>query len=336
MPSRSSVGGQESPLAASRVAEWLEGAAFAGHTLSNCQTPRPLAVRENSLLFYTECTGLPSPAVLKVCLNASTREFDGAAALEQYDAARRVHTAMRNAFAVSVPEPYLVRPDVGLMVMEWIPGVSMGRVLSSWRCSPATASDCIVRCAKWLRAFHDAGACSPGHLDIQQRLARVDEMESRRAVPDPVFRKGVNELRAAASAAAETVLARAWIHGDFKADNLILSGERTIGVDVHLRDENAVVYDLASFLNNLALTLCEPSGWLLARSHARLRSMFVSTYFGASREDVLLPLKWVQLFMLLYRWHAARRRGFRAPYVDYCHRKIASDLITWIAKGRAR
>jgi tRNA A-37 threonylcarbamoyl transferase component Bud32 len=332
LQSRFSAENQTPRLSAAQIAQWLEGSAFAGHPITNCRTT-PVAVRQNSLLFYSECTGLPSPALVKICLNASTRELDGDAAVEQYDAARRVHEAMRAGSVVCVPEPYLIRREAGLVAMEWIPGDSMSAVLSSWRCSAATALDCMVRCATWLRAFHDAGGCSPGHLDVQQRLLRVDEMESHRAVPDPVFRQGVHELRAAAGAAAERVLPRAWIHGDFKADNLIRSGPRTIGIDVHLRDENAVVYDLASFLNNLALRLFEPAGWLLARSHGRLRSTFVSSYFGSSGEDMLLPLKWVQLFMLLYRWHSARRRGWRSAYVDYCHRRIASVLITGIAQS---
>jgi tRNA A-37 threonylcarbamoyl transferase component Bud32 len=335
LQSPSSAGTQTPRLTAAQIAQWLEGSAFAGHTITNCRTT-PVAVRENSLLFYSECTGLPSPALVKICLNAGTGAPDRDAAVEQYDAVRRVHDAMPAGSVVSVPEPYLVRREAGLVAMEWIPGDSMSTVLSSWRCSAATALDCMVRCATWLRAFHDAGGCTPGHLDVQQRLLRVDEMESRRAVPDPVFRNGVHQLRVTAGAAAERVLPRAWIHGDFKADNMILSGPRTIGIDLHLRDENAVVYDLASFLNNLALRLFEPTGWSLARSHGRLRSTFVSTYFGSPGKDMLLPLKWVQLFMLLYRWHSARRRAWRSAYVDYCHRRIASVLIAGIApSGRA-
>jgi tRNA A-37 threonylcarbamoyl transferase component Bud32 len=294
----------------------------------------PIAIRRNSVLFYAEGNVFPSPVMVKVCLNPSTGEADGEAAIAQYDAAVRVYTAMQRSSTFSVPRPYLVQPDAGLLVMEWISGSSVGHLLSSLRCSAATGVESVIRCARWLRHFHECHVLPASHLDVSERLRRLDHLEVH--VPDRVFRHGLDQLRLAADAAAQMSLPRSWIHGDFKADNVILSGSRTLGIDVHLRRENAVVYDLASFLNNLAVTRYEPSGWSLARSYTRLRSAFLSAYAGASSECLMLPVAWVQLFMLLQQWHSSRGRTgrFRMAFVDYCHRRITCDLVQLITTSR--
>jgi hypothetical protein len=50
----------------------------------------------------------------------------------------------------------------------------------------------------------------------------------------------LQSFRRSAAAAASIDLKRSWLHGDFKTDNLIVSGQRIVGIDLQIKHENAV------------------------------------------------------------------------------------------------
>ena len=293
----------------------------------------PIAVRDYSLLFYAESDAFPAPALIKICLGARTGEPDSEAAQRQYNALARVHKAMMPAPEFSVPQPYFVRPDVALLAMEWIGGVNAAKKAFSWGSSAKRAEAYLARCATWLRMFHGCGRRAPAHLDMQERLPILEQL-SDCPVRDDAFHDGLRQLHHSADAAAATALPRAWIHGDFTADNVILSGSRTIGIDLHIEHENAVVYDLAAFLNNMTLSLCEPGGWLLARSHVRLRDAFLRTYCQGETDRMETAVAWVQLYMALQQWRSARQRTDRAlrrGFLDFEYRRLTCDLVRRLA-----
>lgn len=294
-------------------------------------------MRDNSRLFYAECTAFPSPMAVKICLSPHTLEADPDSAHRQYAALLRVSEAMGEATDFCVPRPYLLRADVGLLAMEWIAGRSMTELVFSWRCSLGQACELMARSARWLRCFHACHALAPGQLDVEPRLAFLDELETSRTVSDPVFFRALGALRHSANAATAIMLNRSWTHGDFKTDNLIVSGRRTVGVDVHLRHENTVIYDLAMFLNHLALRLCHPAGWRLARSQSVLRETFLANYFPVRNDTIMAPLAWIQLYLLLQGWHTGARAGswLRSSLVGLCYRTIALRLAGRMAHVRA-
>jgi Ser/Thr protein kinase RdoA (MazF antagonist) len=233
----------------------------------------------------------------------------------------------------SVPQPYLILPEFALLAMEWIPGVNLGKALFSWRNRADEAKAYMARSAGWLRAFHACGRLPAGRLDVEIRMQILDDI-ARQAVPDEVFRAGVEQLRRTAGAAGIVELPRAWIHADFTPDNVILSDSRTIGIDMHIEHQNTVVYDLAPFLNHLALGLYEPAGWLLARSHDELRNTFLAAYFEKDQDGIDAPLAWVQLYMALQQWRSAWQRAgqsFRRLLLDFEYRQLTSDLVRRLA-----
>jgi tRNA A-37 threonylcarbamoyl transferase component Bud32 len=294
----------------------------------------PIAVRDYSVLFYAECKLFPGPALAKICLEPQTHAPDGGAAQRQYDALVRVHRAMKAVREFSVPQPYLILPELALLAMEWIPGVNLGKTLFSWRSRADEARAYVARSAGWLRAFHACGRLPAGRLDVETRIPILEDI-ARRAVPDDAFRVGVEQLRRSAHAAGIVELSRAWIHGDFSPDNVILSGSRTIGIDIHIQHQNTVVYDLAPFLNHLALGLYEPAGWLLARAHDELRKTFLATYFEGEQNGVDAPLAWVQLYMALQQWRSARQRAghpLRRRFLDFEYRQLTSYLARRLAQ----
>jgi Ser/Thr protein kinase RdoA (MazF antagonist) len=212
----------------------------------------------------------------------------------------------------------------------------MTDLLFSWRCTAAQAQQLVGRAGHWLKIFHSSHVLPRGYLDVDEKLAVTRHIERDRGVRDRVFRRAVTVLRTTARAAATMPLARSWLHGDFKSDNLMISGSRTVGIDIHLRHENAVVYDLAPFLNYIDLRLCHPSGWKLLHSRERLHAAFLRTYFAATPEDVALPLAWVRLYLLLAEWYTAHSNAgstFRARIIDACYRSVATRVCRAITES---
>lgn len=319
-----------------RVQRWLiEGCKReAGIGSVKCFAQGPLAIRDNSRLFYAECTGFPSPLAVKVCLQPHTDQTDPNSAQRQYDALLRVSRAMGYGTEFSVPQPYLVREDVGMLVSEWISGANMTDLVCSWRCNSAQAHEYMMRGARWLRCFHACHQLARDRLHLAEKLNFIVEMESAGYVADPVFSRSLTCLKEFAEAAAAVTLEQSWLHGDFKTDNLLISGRRTVGIDVHLRHEGAVIYDLALFLNHLELRLCHPSSWRLASSHAQLRNTFLTSYLQDHRDRMAAPLAWVQLYMILAEWCTAQAHAssswLRSSFVNICYRRVAARLASRI------
>ncbi len=314
-------------VTADRIREWLlEGAPeHPARGIRECFAP--LWFRPRSRLYYAECAAFPSPVCVKVCLVPQTFDPSPAVAKKQYDALIRVGRVMGDGAELSVPIPFLLRADVGLLAMQWIPGQSMTRLLFTWRCGPAGARQMMARAGRWLRRFHDCHELAPGRLKTTGMLRFVSEKERAGIVRDPVFSRALAQLRESAKAAAAVYVGRSWLHGDFKTDNLIVAGSRTMGIDFDL-PEDMVIYDLATFLIHLELMLLTPLGWPLAGFGATLRRTFVRSYLDGSEDAIALPLAWLQLFKVLERW-GDLRAGASWPLsamIDFCFRRMASGL----------
>ena len=325
-------------VTADQVRRWLVESCLAGcqDRLAGCFAKGPFAVRANSRLFYAQCSAVPSPLLVKLCLRPRTSQADAASAQRQYDSLLRVSQAMGDGSEFSVPRPYLVRGDIGLLAAEWIPGTSMTDLIFSWRCGFGRARDLVVRAARWLSHFHACHALAPGVLQLDKKLAFIAQMETSRAVSDPAFLEALLRLRKSAPFAAAVPLSRTWIHGDFKTDNLMVSGSRTVGIDIHLQHEAPMVFDLATFLNELELRLCYPSGWRLLACRLRLRQAFLSNYPQGNEQVMDLPLTWVRLYMLLAKWHTAstnKRRAMRTRTRVFCYRTVALPLARKLARA---
>ncbi len=325
------------PLTSDEVRQWLQEICQRelGAGSEECFVRGPSVVRNNSRLFYAECMAFPSPIAVKVCLKTHTRQADPDSAHRQYDALHRVSLAMGIDTEFSAPRPYLVQADDGLLAMEWVSGVSMTDLVFSWRCSLARARQLVARGGRWLKRFHASHALAPGRLDIEDKLAFVAEMESSGAISDRVFIRALRQLRESAKAAAAVTLSRSWIHGDFKTDNLIVSGARTMGIDIQLRHEGPVIYDLAPFLNHLELRLCHPGGWRLFDSQALLHETFLANYLEGRNDAIAGPLTWIRLYMILAQWHTARTHSgswLRYGFLNFCYRRVAARLVSRIAR----
>lgn len=296
----------------------------------DCHVLRLVAARDNSRLFYAECSGAPGPVAIKACLKSRSEEPDAEAARRQYDALVRVHAAMGEGAQFSVPKPWLLMPERALVASEWIAGENLAAALFSWTCDGERALELAARCGSWLKHFHACRVAEPRPIDVEDKLAFLFRMRKARQVDEPLFDEALACLRRAAQRAGETVLPCSWIHGDFTADNVMTFGTRTVCIDVDGRYENTVVHDLAPFLNDLDLRAFHPGGWRRGFALAKLRRAFIGSYLDGANGAVGVPLAWVRLHMILQTWTTAlanARSPMRRRFAELSHRAVAARLI---------
>lgn len=297
----------------------------------------PVATRMASRLFYVECDDFPTAAAVKFCLHRHTLTPDVDAAHRQHDALRIISEAMGSDQKYAVPKPYLLQPEAGLIAFEWIEGPIMTDMLLAWGCGAADAEKLMIRAGYWLKHFHEGHALSADRVDTEGKLSAAFAEAKTTVLTDSVFGQAIGVLKDTAHRVHTAPIPRSWMHGDFKTDNLMVSGSRTIGIDVHLRYENVIVYDLAPFLNHLELVLYHPRGWRHMLRRERLFSAFLNAYSDAPAEGYAGPLNWVRLYMLLMEWSTAARHTssiLRSQFSRMCYRAVAARLARTLLELR--
>jgi len=277
---------------------------------------------------------------VKICLVPETDRASADAARDQTAVAIRARDAMGTDGAFSVPETFRWLADEGMVVSEWIEGASATTCLLDRRVSWPEKIDAVGRCGAWLRRFHDSRRLDAGPIDLDRMLGQVDGMIE--AVParrrPAVLRAAVAALHDRSATLRDLALPRSWTHGDFKADNLLLAGDRTYGLDLNALYDNVVLLDICQFVTHLDLLAHSPRGWRLFRRRGALIAAFLEGYGG---DPDLLPrraLAWFRLQVAVRQWLArlsAEDRSPSARYLSGCYRQLARDGLRETPPGDA-
>jgi hypothetical protein len=262
----------------------------------------PLHARANSCIYYGEAPGLDHAVSIKLCLQPYAGTPDPATARQQFEALSRVHARMAGGDGYDVPRPLALLEREGLVLSEWIAGTSLTERLYTPQAGRAGLVRDVARAGEWLQRFHRAQSLEPGFLDVEEKLAQVRHIGSHALSRRRAFCEAAATLERAAPSVARLRLPRSWVHGDFKADNLLYAPGRVSGIDVHARHDNVCLYDLASFLNHLELAAWHPRGWHLVRQRRCLSAAFVDACLGREATRQRLALEWVRLYSMLAVW----------------------------------
>ena len=298
---------------------------------SSCEVRGPLFERSNSKVFLVRHPGLPGPAAVKLCLRPYTSIPDGSFAREQFDTLHRTRAAMAGNADFSVPDPYFLDEEHGVLGMEWIAGTEMTAAIFAIRGTVSAAEQLLCRAGQWLRHFHTAGRVSQRCLDTGHRLGQLQFDAGTSALAgDPVYARAVRQARKMASDVGSVLLDSSWIHGDFKTDNLLVSGGRTVGLDINARFENTLFHDIAPFLNHLDIKLLRPAAWRFVGRRNQLVEAFLAGY-GLDRGDAIMrALCWARMVSMLTVWESvAERQRSRLPAMatQWLFRRATSRLI---------
>lgn len=297
---------------------------------SPCAVRGPVLRQHNSRIYYAECEGHPFPLMIKQCLEPNTLVCDPRSALTQFNALRQAQAITGHERRYGVPAPVALFEDEGILVTEWVPGIGMTRLLTQWSASRRRRRELVEEAAEWLLRFHRASAVRPLALAARELLPRLSADPSP-VLADEACQRAIAALEQSCDCVNATRVDGGYQHGDFKSDNLLVSEDRIVAIDVHLEHENAVLFDVATFLNHLELLCLHPKAMRLLYARADLVHAFVARYFGGVLcREFERPLAWVRLFVLLGAWidlPTENRRELSYRYMNFCYRHVARRLM---------
>lgn len=226
-------------------------------------------------------SGLRRRLAVKICPNAET-QF---AAMDKLWPQFALHPTCK------IPRPLDCFPDQQALVMELVEGAPLPSRLPWIAWSGAALSraeaDC-RRVGQWLRFFHGLAAASdPAPVDLDAKWRGIEEslQELREAgVPPQLSRWLTDRLGVLAERVSRRPRVVSHLHGDFKADNVLVDRQTVTVLDLGPGITRAAVdHDLASFLTSLfLLPLTRPLSWSALE---RLRRAFLDGYFGQPSRD---------------------------------------------------
>lgn len=266
---------------------------------------------------------LSCPMALKICQDPRTGAPDPAFARRQFEELSRIHQGMGDDPRYRVPRPILLIEEQAILLMEWVIGETLGRRLRARGRAPAAVALSVEQAGAWLRRFHDSGPRSQGGLPALGLLGEVRELLEVRApglLAEGFVQEALGTLAAAAPGLDGEAVERSWLHGDYQMENLVLAGESIVALDVAFSRQDAVVFDMAYFLNALDRFLLQPKGWHLVPFRSRLLAAFLRGYgkSGAEPGPGVAPrvLHWMRIHDLL-RFFAIFHAGGKSRLHDW-------------------
>jgi len=206
----------------------------------------------------------------------------------QYHAMKAIWPRFQTHPTWKIPRPLDYIPQESALVMEEI-YVSPLLERFPWifwheRACQTAELDC-KRAGQWLRFYHDIGRRDvwaplnsagqwPG---FNETLKELGEAGFERSIC-PVMHHWVVPLVKQIVTAPRPV---SNVHGDYKADNVMINDEYVVALDVTAEHESAIDLDISAFLNSLIMLRMTRPVPLIAME--RMRQSFLEGYFG--KED---------------------------------------------------
>ncbi len=262
----------------------------------------PIWRGRNAVVYRVEAAILPGPAALKFCRHWATGEPDPTAARRQFDALTTVDAALGRAGPYRVPSPFLLFETEACYLAEWIDGPTVADSLVSAGTSEASRMKLVGDAGKWLRRFHDSNPLQPIRLDTARQMSDLDDkLASSALTRDPLSAEVLQLLRQTEECISQQQIPCSWAHGDFKCANLLLSANDLFGIDVSINHTDVVAFDLAQFLNDLAMMADTWRARWIGDHLTRLEDEFLLAY-GAPLDQVATVVAWVRAVLLLSTW----------------------------------
>ena len=277
----------------------------------------PIASRPWSRVFQGKGPAYPSPVAIKLCLDPASSQASPELARSYFRALSSVHESMQGHRHFASARPYALFEDLGLVVAEWVNGPTLSRVITA--SPPMDARLAVRKAGAWLARLHRSTNHSYRPLHTDEMLAQLDRAiaESQHAPSAGIFGRALDALHQTAPSVSGTPVVWTLVHGDFKPDNMLVTGGKLTGIDMDLKYPGPGALDVAQFLNHLTLLFWTPRGVRRLSHSSQVSASFCRGY----EQDGGLPLGYPQLAWV--RLHNAVRLLLK-------HRDWSSGPVGWM------
>jgi hypothetical protein len=240
----------------------------------NVSISGPIHVSAHARLFLCRVPQRAEPFLAKCFYVSGSERADIEDARHQYEALVQLNEARGATNSFNLVQPFHLFADDGVIVQSWIDGKSLDRALGDPAFSIGRLTDDIAAAGTWLGHFHRFG--NDGQTTIVSRTL-MDEIEGG-AKGARVLTTAVRLLRRSVVGQGRTVQPVTTIHCDYKPANVIAAKDGVCAIDFQLSTRASIYFDLAHFLNSLAIDLMKSRRLGLLLGARRLESAFIAGY----------------------------------------------------------
>ena len=285
----------------------------------------PIAIGRHAAVYQAKAQDGAARFAVKVYLGPDMHYDPVTMATRQFTALEKARRALGPGGERQLPKPFAVLKTNGALAVEWIEGRSVLAFMRQGWVGIDAYMSLVEQAGQWLRKLHDAGEPSLIRLDGS---AMTDE--ARAELTRCTSGSSVERLHGALSAAAPRITSSehmsSWAHGDFKASNIMVRDDALVGIDVDLGSRGPVLFDVASFLNDLSINLRFPGMLRLLPFEDKLEQSFLRGYRSADSISEV-SLRFVQLCTLASVWAAEILRAPKGIRARFSSRSCAARRV---------
>jgi aminoglycoside phosphotransferase (APT) family kinase protein len=175
---------------------------------------------------------------------------DGSAA-RAWGLLQRLNAAQGDAVCRVTPRPVAFVEQHGMVVMERVGGTPLHELLDG--ASAIKAAEAVARAGAVLASLHVLDVDVAMERSIAQELAHVRKRNERVRIVEPALAGALDDVldRVEPLVRAARAETSGFVHGDYKASQLLIDGERVVAVDFDRAAHGDPALDAGNFLADL-------------------------------------------------------------------------------------
>jgi hypothetical protein len=240
----------------------------------NVSISGPVHVSAHARLFLCRLPQKAEPFLAKCFYVSGTERADVEEARLQYEALVKLNGARGANNSFNLVQPFHLFADDGVIVQSWIDGKSLDRALGDTAFSIDQLTGSVAAAGTWLGHFHHFG--NDGQTGTVSGTL-MDEIEGG-AKGARVLTTAVQLLRRSVLGEGKTIQPVTTIHCDYKPANVIAAKDGVCAIDFQLSTRASIYFDLAHFINSLAIDLMKSRRLGLMLRARQLESAFIAGY----------------------------------------------------------
>ncbi len=278
-----------------------------------------------SQVYLVSSTKLPFPLAVKIIT------ADGVTSTEQYDGLTEASRRLGTNSKFRSPRPVQHFHKLNALTMEWIPGKTLSELVLSAVTTKSEILGAVIGTGQWLRRATASDEAETQQLDSERLDLELNELVAK-TYQEGTYPKfiidGLSCLRENKSTVAKISTPGGFLHGDFKAENILLSDELIYGLEYSGKFLSSTIYDISYFLVNFELLKFKRLGLGFYLQIDEIKNAFLSGYFDEAPVP-LLPTRWMSLHTAMRLYIDAiheRRPMIRSLLIKGCFHQLIRKL----------